>query len=340
MLLLVLQVSSANVRISVCEGGACTRGGGKVLLDAAQCLSHGLAEVLPAPCCSICPSPNGCVVQQLEPRGETKVYRGVLIRSDATKAIEQVKEMLTNAGAPMPSTVLESAFANKYEAEQLISVGGKAKEAVLKFDAALEIASKTVLCKGPAQEPIQGEEMVWEESRWVLTTAAMGTSELVFADSITTFDFGEGEAGTFSDCESSPDFTTLTGFYEESSDTSGPFRIVMSADGRTFEGEYFIDQDEAAKQFLSGYREPSGPSAEVPPPGMKWAFECLVGRSLAKKELGDMEGALQDARAAVNFMPRVPQGWDALADLLTGVEGEEQEFARRQAAWLVGKMLL
>ena len=301
MLASLIGAFAAAIRIDVCTGAACVRNGGRQLLDVTEALSSA-GVVHPVGCRSVCPSRD--VVCRVD--GSTEKVSS----SQPSEAIESASRLLTLAGAKLvPSMV--AAVTAKAEAEVALQEG-RLEDAAEKFTAALSAQPGPY---EPAQAAVPPEPLAWEGTTWVVEDerGAFG-SELVFEESVTSFEFGVSDEGTLTltDCtlSESDDEASLTGYFE-GDEGYGALELSMASDGRSFSGMLTWDEDGSIETWR-GRRVSEGSYGEAAPTNVRWLHESLLGRSGARLSLGRSAEALEDARAATRLCGRVSDGWHAL----------------------------
>ncbi|KAL1522699.1 hypothetical protein AB1Y20_017675 [Prymnesium parvum] len=312
------------VRIGVCQGGACSRNGGALLLEAAQALasSQRSIEVAGVPCSSVCPS-RAVVVHAAK--------QTLLQATDVEQALESATAALTAYGCEVPAALVKSFEAMK-RAEALLAAG-KASEAEGAYTAAL---SSRPMITAPLQDPLPPEPAEWEGSSW--KESRFG-SELTFDDSVTTFEFGtcaDGEMLLTGCTIGGDEDYVLTGSVE-GAHVVGDVEIRMAADGRSFSGQLRLE--DGTEEAWSGRRITDVQYDEEVPADGRWLFHCLVGRATALIQQGEAERALVDARDATQLCCRAPDGWRVRAEAAEASEDGEEEAAsaRRELACLLGE---
>ena len=193
----------SSLKLEVCGGGACTRNGGSLLLDAVAALGceNAALEVKGTPCMSRCPSRDVVV----RAAGDTKAVRA----SNINQACSTATEVLEQAGAA-PSEGVRSAFVAKAEGEEKLlaarrlaasgqSCQGDAQRAADLFSAALEAAPEDL--SRPAHTPLDDEPLVWDESVWRQELLGGSDDLLTFAESAFTFEYAECGGATLTNCE-------------------------------------------------------------------------------------------------------------------------------------------
>ena len=147
----------ASLKLEVCGGGACTRNGGALLLDAVTALSckDDTLEVKSASCMSKCP--NRDVV--LRAGGA----QSIVSASGLETAVSAAMEWLEQSGVPTTAAVRDG-FVAKVRGEDALR-GGEAQRAVDEFSAALD-AAPAALATTAAHAPPDDEPHEWDESEW------------------------------------------------------------------------------------------------------------------------------------------------------------------------------
>ena len=124
-------------------------------------------------------------------------------------------------------------------------------------------------------------------------------SELVFEESVTSFEFGVSDEGTLTltDCtlSESDDEASLTGYFE-GDEGYGALELSMASDGRSFSGMLTWDEDGSIETWR-GRRVSEGSYGEAAPTNVRWLHESLLGRSGARLSLGRSAEALEDGEA-------------------------------------------
>ena len=225
------------VRVDVCQGGACMRNGGQLLLAATEALASSAAStvaVRPTSCCSVCPS------------------TAVICRADGAASelpSSSLKEALESA-ATLLSTLIDvdsslmAAYEKKADGEAAL-LDSRPAAAVAALTEALETQPEPPYAA--AQEPIPPERLEWEGSTWFVSDAreAFG-SDLTFEDSATSYEFGRSDSLVLTDCAIEEDedegTPTLTGYFE-GEEGVGEVRLLMSSDGRSFDGHLTWEED-------------------------------------------------------------------------------------------------
>lgn len=331
VLWLFARPAAAAVTLTVCQGGACSRNGGRLLLDAALAFAGNDDLVAGASCCSTCPN-SGVIVRDAADGGFSKPSA-----SYPAQAIDAAAALIVQAGGAAPPPALVAGFADHLSGLEEIRTGGDARLAVELLTRAIEAAPASL----PVQPPLEPAPLEWEASEW--EEALFGTS-LSFDESITTFEFGSCADGvaTLSECEAlGEEAPTLTGSIELSDDLDavaagyGELRLVMADDGRSFDGTV-VDEGGQEHAWRGRRIVAAGEAGEEPPPARsRWLHESLLGRARARLELGEHAGAADDARAATALCCRVAAGWQLLAEAAAASgDTDAAEAAKREHEWL------
>ena len=327
--LLSVGSAAALAEVAMCQGGACTRNGGPLLLDAAAVLlsKHtDQVKVMNFACSNECPA-KGCVATPN--RGVTPSR--TLPTGDANSALSSASEIVHEAGFDLDES-LKRAFLSNAAATALLEAGD-AGEAEAQFSAALAEATDASLA--PAHAPIEGEPAVWEASVW---RESLFDAELRCDDSATAFEFGTCSGGELQLIDVVVDGVSLSGEWEgdlgEGAD-AGTFQLNMRDDGRGFLG--VLTSESGGQTSWKGRRVATTRTrrTERPPWGVRWVYSAFQGRSRARLAIGDKEGAVEDAKAAVALCCRAPAAYSLLAEVAgaCGEEGLKVE-AEEELAWL------
>ena len=178
---LSLHVFCSALSVDVCTGGSCVRAGAGLLLDTVDAVSPSVLTARPVGCMSAC-----CQLAVCRVDGATKKLRALSL----SEAIDSAYELVEEAGGTVDPNLVE-AFIAKADAEAFI-LAGKAEDAITSFTAALAAQGSIE----PVHDPIPAEALEWGGTVWACEDerGAFGT-ELVCDESITTFEFGQGDDG-------------------------------------------------------------------------------------------------------------------------------------------------
>ena len=182
---------AVSLKLEVCGGGACTRNGGALLLDAVAALSckDDTIEVKSTACMSKCP--NRDVVLRAGDAQSTVSANGL------DSAVSTAAEWLEQAGVPL-SAALREGFVAKVEGEDALR-SGEAQRAADRFSAALD-AAPAGLASTAAHAPPEDEPLVWDESVWQ-QEALGGGGLLSFAESSFTYEYAACGGAVLTNCE-------------------------------------------------------------------------------------------------------------------------------------------
>ena len=327
-----LRRPSPRMEISVCNGGACTKNGALLLLEACSVLaaSDAKIEVKTIICSGECPF-NLAMISPV--RGTVEAYAATC--NTLESAIESAEAALATAGASVEPS-LRTAFVLIQQSKEA-EAAGEFPRALEGYDAVLKAAPANLL--EPRQATLS-ESLEWQGSQW---GESLFSSDLVLgsksaAESDGTVEFGAcggGQAIVDKKVVTTPRVSLLactvqarqlSGQWVDSAGLKGTFELTMSENGHSFTGVLRYEGDvsreprpwRGVRKAAKGVRARGRPAkrAEAPPSPVKWLHDAYLAKARCHLARGDVDAAVQEARAATVLCCRAPSGWVALAEAL------------------------
>ena len=327
-----LRRPSPRMEISVCNGGACTKNGALLLLEACSVFAANDAkiEVKTIICSGECPF-NLAMISPV--RGTVEAYAATC--NTLESAIESAEAALATAGASVEPS-LRTAFVLIQQSKEA-EAAGEFPRALEGYDAVLKAAPANLL------EPRQAtlvESLEWQGSQW---GESLFSSDLVLgskgaAESDGAVEFGAcggGQAIVDKKVVTTPRVSLLactvqarqlSGQWVDSAGLKGTFELTMSENGHSFTGVLRYEGDvsreprpwRGVRKAAKGVRARGRPAkrAEAPPSPVKWLHDAYLAKARCHLARGDVDAAVEEARAATVLCCRAPSGWVALAEAL------------------------
>jgi hypothetical protein len=321
------------MEISVCNGGACTKNGALLLLEACSVFAANDAkiEVKTIICSGECPF-NLAMISPV--RGTVEAYAATC--NTLESAIESAEAALATAGASVEPS-LRTAFVLIQQSKEA-EAAGEFPRALEGYDAVLKAAPANLL--EPRQATLAPESLEWQGSQW---GESLFSSDLVLgskgaAESDGAVEFGAcggGQAIVDKKVVTTPRVSLLactvqarqlSGQWVDSAGLKGTFELTMSENGHSFTGVLRYEGDvsreprpwRGVRKAAKGVRARGRPAkrAEAPPSPVKWLHDAYLAKARCHLARGDVDAAVEEARAATVLCCRAPSGWVALAEAL------------------------
>ena len=328
-----LRRPSPRMEISVCNGGACTKNGALLLVEACSVFAANDAkiEVKTIICSGECPF-NLAMISPV--RGTVEAYAATC--NTLESAIESAEAALATAGASVEPS-LRTAFVLIQQSKEA-EAAGEFPRALEGYDAVLKAAPANLL--EPRQATLALESLEWQGSQW---GESLFSSDLVLgskgaAESDGAVEFGAcggGQAIVDKKVVTTPRVSLLactvqarqlSGQWVDSAGLKGTFELTMSENGHSFTGVLRYEGDvsreprpwRGVRKAAKGGRARGRPAkrAEAPPSPVKWLHDAYLAKARCHLARGDVDAAVEEARAATVLCCRAPSGWVALAEAL------------------------
>ena len=328
-----LRRPSPRMEISVCNGGACTKNGALLLVEACSVFAANDAkiEVKTIICSGECPF-NLAMISPV--RGTVEAYAATC--NTLESAIDSAEAALATAGASVEPS-LRTAFVLIQQSKEA-EAAGEFPRALEGYDAVLKAAPANLL--EPRQATLALESLEWQGSQW---GESLFSSDLVLgskgaAESDGAVEFGAcggGQAIVDKKVVTTPRVSLLactvqarqlSGQWVDSAGLKGTFELTMSENGHSFTGVLRYEGDvsreprpwRGVRKAAKGVRARGRPAkrAEAPPSPVKWLHDAYLAKARCHLARGDVDAAVEEARAATVLCCRAPSGWVALAEAL------------------------